>query len=156
MRIASIHYWQRRNASITLMTWNDNMTSTQTIGTKNTHSFTLTPSFVSATRLKFHNQYKCEMYFCRYTVGRTMQLSLYVLDIVTDVGVAVTDYRTGEVSWGVFCVLRYVSYICVCMIAVSLRRVMQLCIYRPIMLMCKVVYLAIKTLDLKAMASLGN
>ncbi|XP_042876671.1 uncharacterized protein LOC122256210 [Penaeus japonicus] len=41
---------------------------------------------------------ECLGIFLKYTVGRTMQLSLYVLDIVTDVGVAVSDYQAGELS----------------------------------------------------------
>lgn len=39
---------------------------------------------------------ECLGIFLKYTVGRTMQLSLYVLDIVTDIGVAVTDYQAGD------------------------------------------------------------
>ncbi|XP_045581211.2 XK-related protein 6 [Procambarus clarkii] len=38
----------------------------------------------------------CFRIFMKYTVGRTLQLALYVLDIATDVGVAVADYNNGD------------------------------------------------------------
>ncbi|KAG7153311.1 putative XK-related domain-containing protein 3 [Homarus americanus] len=35
--------------------------------------------------------------FMKYTVGRALQLVFYVLDIITDVGVAMADYHSGDV-----------------------------------------------------------
>lgn len=37
--------------------------------------------------------------FLKYTVGRSIQLFLYVLDIATDVSLAVADYRNGDTTF---------------------------------------------------------
>lgn len=39
--------------------------------------------------------------FLKYMVGRSLQLFLYVLDIVTDITVAVADYRNGDLTYAV-------------------------------------------------------
>ncbi|XP_071543041.1 XK-related protein 6 isoform X2 [Panulirus ornatus] len=39
---------------------------------------------------------KCFRLFMKYTVGRSLQLFLYVLDIATDIGVANADYKNGD------------------------------------------------------------
>lgn len=38
----------------------------------------------------------CFSIFMKYTVGRSLQLLFYMLDIATDVGVALTDYHNGD------------------------------------------------------------